>query len=214
MMIPSPSNDVSKLPAGVQGVGSASASASGSSWLNIYDEPASYASRRIVLMGADDSGVAADRDRDAEIVTRRTIGSGQLLPSLQTVPLRVNTYAEPAFAPPGVSSPKAPTMAVSPLIATEQPKTSFAAPSEAVSFCCSLQTVPLRVKTYAEPACLPACRHIGTDDGGVAADRDRAAEIVTRRTIGSGQLLLLAPDGAASREYVCRACILTQRVVV
>ena len=57
--------------------------------------------------------------------------------SLQTVPLRVNTYAEPAFTPPGVSPPWAPTMAVSPLIATELPKKSLAAPSEAAVCACS-----------------------------------------------------------------------------
>jgi len=62
------------------------------------------AARRVVLPGADDSDVAADRDRDAEIIIRRAIGGGELLLLAQAVPVRVNTYAEPAFVPPGVSS--------------------------------------------------------------------------------------------------------------
>ena len=51
--------------------------------------------------------------------------------SLHTVPDLTNTYAEPAFDPPAVSSPYAPTTAVSPETDTEQPKQSPAAPSEA-----------------------------------------------------------------------------------
>ena len=46
--------------------------------------------------------------------------------------------------------PHAPTMST-PSKATEEPKVSFAAPSEAVSSFCWLHTVPLRVKTYAAP---------------------------------------------------------------
>ena len=41
----------------------------------------------------------------------------------------------------------APTTTVSPLIATEKPNRSPAAASEAASFCCWLQTPPLRTKT-------------------------------------------------------------------
>ena len=41
----------------------------------------------------------------------------------------------------------APTTTVSPLIATEMPNWSTAAASEATSFCCWLQTPPLRTKT-------------------------------------------------------------------
>src|SRR6266540_2518834 len=71
---------------------------------------------------------------------------------LQPVPLRTNTYAEPASGPASVSSEMAPTTAVSPLTATERPKVSLAAASLAVSFACWLQLVPLRTNTYAEPA--------------------------------------------------------------
>ena len=49
----------------------------------------------------------------------------------------------------------APTMAVAPLIATELPKTSSAAPSSARSLACWVHTPPLRVKTYAEPDSMP-----------------------------------------------------------
>src|SRR6266545_3212053 len=75
---------------------------------------------------------------------------------LQPVPLRTNTYAEPASGPASVSSEMAPTTAVSPPTATERPKVSLAAASLAVSFACWLQLVPLRTNTYAEPASLAA----------------------------------------------------------
>ena len=42
--------------------------------------------------------------------------------SVQVVPERTNTYAEPASTPPGVSSQSAPTTTVSPETDTEQPK--------------------------------------------------------------------------------------------
>ena len=55
-------------------------------------------------------------------------------------------YAEPEFVPLS-SSRYAPTMATSfpgaPLIETDQPNQSFAAPSEARSFCSSTQIAPL-----------------------------------------------------------------------
>ncbi len=41
-----------------------------------------------------------------------------------------------------------------PLSATEKPKSSYAAPSAAVSLACWLQVVPLRTKTYAAPVLL------------------------------------------------------------
>ena len=44
-----------------------------------------------------------------------------------------NRYAEPEFSPPSPSSKSDPTMTVLPLMATEPPKWSFAAASEAVS---------------------------------------------------------------------------------
>ena len=74
---------------------------------------------------------------------------------LQRVPLRTNTYAEP-LSRPASSSPYAPTTAVSPDTATEMPKSSYNAASEAVSFCCWLQRVPLLTNTYAEPLAEPA----------------------------------------------------------
>ena len=70
---------------------------------------------------------------------------------VQVVPLRTKTYAEPWLVLAPTSSLYAPTMAVSPEIATEMPKLSPAAPPVAVSWDCWVQVVPLRTKTYAEP---------------------------------------------------------------
>ena len=55
---------------------------------------------------------------------------------------------------------------MSPLIATEAPKISPSAASPAVGFCCSVQTPPLRTKTYAEPVWLPsqAMAHINVQE--------------------------------------------------
>src|SRR6266508_2562282 len=75
---------------------------------------------------------------------------------LQLVPLRTNTYAEPALGPASVSSEGAPITAVSPLTASALPKRSNTAASLAVSIACWLQLVPLRTNTYAEPASLAA----------------------------------------------------------
>src|SRR6266511_4043840 len=63
-----------------------------------------------------------------------------------------NTYAEPALEPASVSSARAPTTTVLPLIPTASPNRSPDAASLAVSFACWLQPVPLRTNTYAEPA--------------------------------------------------------------
>src|SRR6266511_4340381 len=75
---------------------------------------------------------------------------------LQLVPLRTNTYAEPALGPASVSSEGAPITAVSPLTASALPQSSHTAASRAVSIACWLQLVPLRTNTYAEPASLAA----------------------------------------------------------
>src|SRR5215469_2980146 len=64
----------------------------------------------------------------------------------QVLPERVNTYAAPVPWLPG-----APTTAVDPVRATDQPKLSFAAPSEAVSSACWDQVLPKPVNTYAAP---------------------------------------------------------------
>ncbi len=45
--------------------------------------------------------------------------------------------------------------ATCPLTETEEPKLSAMAPSEAVSFCCSLQPDPARLNTYTEPEFMP-----------------------------------------------------------
>ena len=55
--------------------------------------------------------------------------------STQSVPLYLNTYADPHLRPAVHSSPGAPTTAVSPLTDTEYPNRSLSAPSDAVSFC-------------------------------------------------------------------------------
>lgn len=62
----------------------------------------------------------------------------------QLVPVRVNTYAAPAR--PGWAQ-KAPTTAMFPRTATEQPKFALPAPSEASSTAWSVHVVPLRTKT-------------------------------------------------------------------
>src|ERR1043166_2526151 len=66
-------------------------------------------------------------------------------------PVRLNTYRAPASMPPGISLAFEPITMESPLIETALPKKSSSPPSVAVSFCCCVHTVPLRVKTYAEP---------------------------------------------------------------
>ena len=73
---------------------------------------------------------------------------------VQLVPVRTNTYAEPEFVPAS-SSHKAPTTAVSPLTATDQPNSSAPAASLAVSFACWLHVPPLRTNTEAEPEFVP-----------------------------------------------------------
>jgi hypothetical protein len=56
------------------------------------------------------------------------------------------------FAPLApTSSPGAPATIVSPSIATEKPRKSFAAPSEALSLALSVQLSPVRVNTYTAP---------------------------------------------------------------
>src|SRR5688572_9776849 len=73
--------------------------------------------------------------------------------SAQADPERSNTYAEPAKPPaPGVASRGAPTTVVSPDTATDQPKRSLPAGSEANRWACSAQVEPVRTNTYAEPA--------------------------------------------------------------
>ena len=66
----------------------------------------------------------------------------------------MNTYAEPEFTPlTPSSSPQAPTTAVLPSTATENPNQSSIARSEEVSLVVSvldLQPVPGLVNTYAE----------------------------------------------------------------
>ena len=64
--------------------------------------------------------------------------------SVQLAPARTKTYADPASAPFALSSRMAPTTAVSPESDTQRPNWSSAAPSEAVSFCCTLQAEPAR----------------------------------------------------------------------
>ncbi len=66
----------------------------------------------------------------------------------QLVPERTNTYPAPAKE----SLPSAPTTAVDPETATEPPKKSSGAPSEAVSVACWDQVVPERTNTYPAPA--------------------------------------------------------------
>ena len=70
---------------------------------------------------------------------------------VQVVPLLPNTYAEPASAPTAVSSSRAPTATTLLLTATDQPKRSNVAPSDAISFPCSVHSPPLNSKTYAAP---------------------------------------------------------------
>src|SRR4051812_6599839 len=71
----------------------------------------------------------------------------------QLVPARTNTYA----APVARFLFWAPTIAESPRRATDQPNWSPAAPSGAVSTCCTVQFVPERTNTYAAPMdALPA----------------------------------------------------------
>ena len=57
---------------------------------------------------------------------------------------------------PWSSSSQAPTATVSDSTATEKPKLSLGAPSEAVSLAFSLQAPDSRMKTYAAPEPLPA----------------------------------------------------------
>ena len=66
----------------------------------------------------------------------------------QLVPVRKKTYAAPASAPAVASSAQAaPMSARSPDSATEMPKMSPDAASEATILACSLQLVPDRTKT-------------------------------------------------------------------
>ena len=62
--------------------------------------------------------------------------------SLPVAPAKLNTAAEPELDPTS-SRPTAPTMATSPLMATDCPKRSCSAASFAVSFASSTQFVPL-----------------------------------------------------------------------
>jgi len=75
--------------------------------------------------------------------------------SVQVSPERMKTYTEPASSNPEWSSPQALITAVSPDTRGKQPNASPGSASEAVSFCCSVQVSPERMKTYAEPASTP-----------------------------------------------------------
>ena len=103
----------------------------------------------------------------------------------QVVPERSNTYA----APVREFLSGAPTTAVEPEIATEEPNSSPAAASEAVSFACCDQVVPERANTYAAPVreFLPGAPTTAVEP----EDRHRGAELVVRGGVGGGQLRLL-----------------------
>ena len=65
------------------------------------------------------------------------------------------------------------------------PKWSSAAPSDARSFCCSVQVVPERTNTYAEPASTPPGVSSGRPDHHrVPGDRHRVAEVGARQADG------------------------------
>ena len=85
---------------------------------------------------SDHHRVAADRNRDAEIVARRAIGRGELGGLGHVRPTGAGLGEHVGCPLAGVVPTLAygaPTTTVLPLIETEKPKSSFAAPSDAVS---------------------------------------------------------------------------------
>ena len=93
--------------------------------------------------------------------------------SVHTPPDRTYTYAAPCWTLAPTFAACAPTTAVSPDTDTEQPKELFAAPSLAVSFCCSVHVPPDRTYTYAAPCwVLAPTVAFGTPTTAVSPDTD------------------------------------------
>jgi hypothetical protein len=108
------------------------------------------------LKYAPTSAVLPSRDSAADTPKRSPAAPSEAINSccwLQITPEAVKIYAAPA--PEFLRN--APTSAVLPLLdsATDEPKASVAAPSEAVNVDCWVQAVPERVKTHAAPMLFP-----------------------------------------------------------
>ena len=89
----------------------------------------------------------------------------------------------------------APTTTVSPLMATEMPKWSSSAPSEARGMATCLPFGHRRRQRGRPPRGPAACAvfPVRPDDDGVPADGHRLAKVVIVRAVGGGQLAHLAP---------------------
>ena len=101
----------------------------------------------IIKRRADHDRLPADRHRGAELVTCRRVRGLQFLLLAPDSTAAHKDIGRALIEARCAIINGAPTTTVSPLIATEQPKLSNAAASEARSFCCWLQTPPLRTKT-------------------------------------------------------------------
>ena len=101
----------------------------------------------IIKRRADHDRLPADRHRPAELVIcRRVRGQEFLLLAPDSTAAHKDIGRALIEARCAIIN-GAPTTTVSPLIATEPPNKSSAAASAARSFCCWLQTPPLRTKT-------------------------------------------------------------------
>ena len=101
----------------------------------------------IVTPRADHDRFPADRHRQAELVNCRRVRGLQFLLLAPDSTAARKDIGRALALPAAPSSNGAPTTTVSPLIATEQPKMSSTAASEASSFACCIQARPLRTKT-------------------------------------------------------------------
>ena len=137
----------------------------------------------VISISPDNGGITRDRYRSAESISCGGIGGSEfihLAPVIGIHPVfRSKIYADP-LALPLSSFPKAPTIAVSPEIATGLPKISPAAASEAMSFLHLAPVIQLRPYSL-EDICRAAITSgivikISPDNGGIARDRYRDAE--------------------------------------